>query len=104
MKQQTNNSSASLEQLTDGEFKITGDLDFQTVPVIWQKSIALFAKCASIHVDLSGVNRSDSAGLALLIEWMRYARTRDISISFHHLPIQMHEIAKVCEVDKNLPI
>ena len=102
MKQQANNSAANLEQIADGEFKITGDLDFQTVPAVWQKSTALFEECSSIHIDLSDVIRSNSAGLALLIQWMRYARSRDKTISFHHLPVQMQEIARVCGVYNTL--
>ena len=103
-RQSKNNGGTSLEQLADGEFKISGDLDFQTVPAMWQKSLALFANCPSIQIDLSGVNRSTSAGLALLIEWMRFARSRNLSIAFHNLPIQMREIARVCEVETKLPI
>jgi len=102
--QQSKQNNASLEQLADGEFKITGNLDFQTVPAIWQKSNAIFAGCSSIKIDLSGIDSSNSAGLALLVQWMRYARSRNISISFQHLPIQMQEIARVCGIDHKLPV
>lgn len=98
------NNTANLEQVGEGHFAITGNLDFQTVPLVWQQSTRLFTPCASIEIDLSGVASSNSAGLALLIEWMRYANTRDKAISFHHLPAQMLDIARVCGVEKNLPL
>jgi phospholipid transport system transporter-binding protein len=98
------NNTASLEQTGNGQFKVRGELDFQTVPAVWEKSQRLFADSASIAVDLAGVQRSNSAGLALLIQWMRYADTHDKRIAFHHIPEQMHEIARVCGVDNYLPV
>ena len=102
VKNQTDNQ-ARVERLEDGRFMVAGDLNFQTVPVISQQGQALFANCSAIDVDLSGVVRSNSAGLALLIEWMRFAKFNNQSIAFHHLPSQMQDIARVCGIDGKLP-
>jgi len=98
------NNSASLEQTGNGQFAITGELDFQSVPRVWEKSQQLFADCDDINIDLAGVIRTNSAGLALLIQWMRYANSHDKRINFQRVPEQMHEIAKVCGVDNYLPV
>jgi len=97
------NNSASLEQTSNGRYAIAGELNFQSVPVVWEQSQQLFGSSNSIEIDLTGVVRSNSAGLALLIQWMRYAKSSNKSIAFHHIPEQMQEIAKVCGVDKYLP-
>ncbi len=103
MQNQKNNKTAEIEQLANGEFKISGTLDFSTVPSILLKSQSLFASTDSIKIDFSAVEHSNSAGLALLIEWMRSAKTNDKQIIFQHLPVQMQEIARVCGVESNLP-
>ena len=104
MKKQLETTSADIEQTETGHFKMTGRLDFETVPLVWEKSLALFKSCNSLDIDFSAVTHSNSAGLALLIEWMRSARSNKQPIAFHHLPVQMQEIAKVCGVDKDLTI
>jgi len=99
----TKNNSATLEQTGQGQFRISGELDFQSVPIIWERSREMFDSSDSLVVDLEGVVRCNSAGLALLIEWMRYAKSYEKRISFHHIPEQMREIAEACGVDQFLP-
>ena len=102
MPNQPKKINTDIEQIETGHFKITGRLDFETVPAVWQKSLGLFSQCESLEIDLSDVEHSNSASLALLIEWMRNAKTNKQSIRFHHLPLQMQEIAKLCGVEKDL--
>ena len=97
------NNQARVERQEDGRVMVAGDLNFETVPIIRQQGQALFANCSAIDVDLSGVVRSNSAGLALLIEWMRFAKSNNQTITFHHLPSQMQDIASVCGIDGKLP-
>jgi len=104
MPKQPKKINTDIEQIESGHFRMTGTLDFETVPLIWQKSMALFRSCDSLDIDFSAVTHSNSAGLALLIEWMRGARLKNQPIAFHHLPVQMQEIARVVGVDKALAI
>jgi phospholipid transport system transporter-binding protein len=94
----------SLEQVDVGRFKVTGALNFDTVPMVWQQSQQLFSGCNSLAIDFSEVTHSNSAGLALLTEWMRVARANNQSIVFQHIPAQMQEIARVCGVEQDLPL
>ena len=104
MPNQPKKIEADIEQVETGHFKMTGTLDFETVPVILQKSLALFSASESLDIDFSAITRSNSAGLALLIEWIRNARANNQPIAFHHLPVQMQEIAKLCGVDEDLSL
>ena len=52
-----------------------------------------------IKVDLSGVTEADSAGLALLIEWVAWAREHHREMRFFDLPRQIRAIARICEVE-----
>src|SRR5690606_27697512 len=67
---------ARLESLGEGRFRVSGTLDARTVGRLLEEGAASFDNGASVEVDLGGVTESDSAGLALLIEWLRAARRR----------------------------
>lgn len=91
---------------SDGHFQVSGELSFNTVNTLLAESREqLFAVPAEIlELDLGGVNRADSAGLALLLEWMRIARSRNMEIRYHHLPEQLLAIAQAGELEDLLPV
>ena len=79
----------------DGSFAIEGELNNQTVPGISQQIHALISsvKGDSLTLDLALVSRSDSAGVALLVEVMQLAKSANLALLFAHLPQQMRDIA-----------
>lgn len=75
-----------------------------TVPDLFASSQALFAGAqGKVNIDLAAVSRSDSAGLALLIAWLRLAQAQKFEIHFDNLPEQMRQIARVSELEPLLP-
>ena len=94
----------SLKRREDGCFILKGVMSFQSVPVIWRQGMDLFRTSPSLVLDLQGVTRSDSAGLALLIEWMRFARSLNKPISYINMPQQMLAIARASSLDNILPL
>jgi phospholipid transport system transporter-binding protein len=54
-------------------------------------------------VDLSGVTHADSAGVALLIEWVAALRDTGREIRFSAIPGQVLAIARLSGVDEFLP-
>lgn len=82
-----------------GRFRIEGELGFRTAADALAQSRALFRDHAVIELDLSGVTRGDSAGLALLLEWVTWARKNARELTFDHLPEQLLAIAQISEVD-----
>jgi phospholipid transport system transporter-binding protein len=83
---------------------VEGELSFVIVPALQQQAAGLFESARELDVDLSGVERADSAGLALLIEWMREARRRDKALRLLNMPAQMLAIARVSSLDEILPL
>ena len=83
----------------DGKVILQGALNFETVPAVYQKSRALFRKTDALRIDLKDVSLCDSAGLALLVDWLRLAKQHQVKISFEHLPPQLIAIAKVSGVE-----
>ncbi len=96
-------ASATLEAGTGGVFMLRGSLDFGTVTDLDARARELFGEKKEITVDLSGVTRANSAGLALLMEWVHVARQQGRSFKFANIPAKLLSLAHVTELDEFLP-
>ena len=47
-------------------YAVCGPLTFDTVTAVWPQGVAALRGPGPVHIDLSQVSRTDSAGLALL--------------------------------------
>lgn len=84
---------------------LNGELTLKTVTNLWNISNSFFAETKSpILLDLQNVTQSDSAGVALLIAWVRYVRQQNKEISLINLPAQMSAIINISGLNKILPI
>jgi phospholipid transport system transporter-binding protein len=97
-------SGARIEQQDPGHYRVSGELNMYTVPDVLSAIRFDEVVGKELHIDLGEVSRSDSAGLALLVEWMRQAREQGIQLHFHHLPAQLLEIARVSDLLPLLPL
>lgn len=96
-------AEASCRDQGGGRWLLTGELDFATVPGLLDGDGRDLAESAS-EVDLAGVTRADSAGLALLIAWTRARTQVGKPIRFTHVPAQLLSIARVCGLEDILPL
>jgi phospholipid transport system transporter-binding protein len=94
----------SLENRGAGRFAVQGELNLASVSTLWVESVRLFKQQAPRCIDLAGVSRSDSAGIALLVEWLRQARAQGQDLQFVNVPPQMLAIIKVTDLDTLLPM
>ncbi len=85
----------TLSQNEQGDLVVQGVLNYASVPEIHLVAKNILPKLNAITVDLSQVEYSDSAGLALLAEWYRYAKQRQIIFSVKQPPVQLLAIANV---------
>ncbi len=95
-------SSFELEDRGDGCFALSGEMSFTTAESILQASEEPFEDHTRLEIDLSGVTLSDSAGLALLLEWVTWANHTVREIRFSGMPERVMAIAKTTEVDNLL--
>ncbi|MCW8983134.1 MAG: STAS domain-containing protein, partial [Gammaproteobacteria bacterium] len=56
-----------------------------------------------LTIDLGGVSRGDSAGLALLIHWVRELRGTGRYLSFIHTPAHLMRLAEASDLTEILP-
>jgi phospholipid transport system transporter-binding protein len=88
-----------------GVLSVNGELTFKTVTAVLEQSRPLLdAAQGWLVMELAGVSRVDSAGLALLIQWMRMAEARSVDILFRHVPEQLLAIARASDLEKILPL
>jgi len=92
-------SDFDLTDLGEGRFALSGDMSFHTAEQILQASTKLFVQQARIEVDLSGVRGTDSAGLALLLEWISRSFHSEKTICFTSIPDKVLAIAETAEID-----
>ena len=92
-------NSFELKDMGDGRFVLSGDMSFETAERILRESEAPFEQHTRIEVDLSGVRNADSAGLALLLEWITWANHTVREIRYTGMPERIVAIAKTTEVD-----
>ncbi|MAX51974.1 MULTISPECIES: STAS domain-containing protein [unclassified Methylophaga] len=85
-------------------FLVSGPVTLDSAKEALIKTKGVFDSVSDIEVDLQGVTESDSAGLALLLDWMRAAKNANKPITFKHLPEQMDAIAKASGLDELLPL
>lgn len=79
-----------------GQVSLSGQLTFDSVTDLQGREEALLAGADDrLEVDLGQVSRSDSAGLALLVAWVRSARKMGKAITFLNVPQQLRAIAAV---------
>jgi phospholipid transport system transporter-binding protein len=83
-----------------GHFIIDGDLTFSTIDKQTLKSFAFLNTSKHITIDLGRVSCTDSAGLALMIEWIKHTRHHRAHIAFKNIPEQLLNLAKLSGFDK----
>lgn len=86
----------------DGRFRVSGPLTFATVDRrLMETSRQRFEAAAGdgeVVVDLADVQAGDSAGLALLIEWVRWCTLAGTRLRIENPPASLLGIAAISDV------
>lgn len=78
-------------------FELSGPLTFDTVGQHYRESIGRFSSQDTSAVNLENVDRVDSAGLALLLEWQSAARQNGGELSIRNAPSDLLRLAALAE-------
>ena len=83
---------------------LSGELSFATATATLDQTVKPFsAGGAGLVLDLSGVTRADSAGLALLLELARLARENKTGLQIANAPPQLRQLAEFFGLSGLLP-
>lgn len=87
---------------TDGSYLLTGKMSFDGAAELLPQGGKLLGTDAVF--DLAGVSYVDSAGLALLIEWIRLATNNGTTLRFRNVPDALMAIARLSDLAESLPL
>jgi phospholipid transport system transporter-binding protein len=88
--------SDALEAIGLRQWRVRGDFDLERAADVLNDSIANFDFTKSLEVDLGAVERVDSAGLALLVDWSRRADAGGGSLIVRAVPQSLQKLAEIC--------
>lgn len=90
-------SEARLKRETGTRLRLSGPVDTATVPALLRESRDAFDDAGDgIEIDLGGVTRMDSAGVALLLDWQRHSSA---TLRYRNPPAQMRAIVDFCGLE-----
>ena len=93
---------ASFEILEGDRARVVGSLHFTTVSALLTAGVEAISTARAAVIDLGDVVASDSAGLALLIEWLSIAKGAGRGLRFENIPTQLQQLARLSEVEELL--
>jgi len=90
---------AGFEALAGERSRVVGLLEFATVAALLPLGSAAICEGRAAVIDLTAVAGSDSAGLALLIEWLSVAKDAGRSLRYENIPTQLKQLARLSDVE-----
>lgn len=83
--------------------EVAGALTIATAREAMLAALPWFASDAALlRFDLAKLQRTDSAGLAVLLEWLRRARRTGKSVEYVGVPKRLRQLAAICELEEVL--
>jgi phospholipid transport system transporter-binding protein len=95
-------SEVKIERVGAFHFQVHGAMTFESAKTLLQQSETLFASLPEMEIDLAGVEKADSAGLALMLEWVARAAESNAKLMFTAVPEAIHSIAHLCQIESLL--
>jgi len=92
----------SIQRVADGRLQASGVLGYVTAGRALPAGLALIPRGATCTIDLSRVTEADSAGLAVLVEWLATAKSRGTVIRYEGIPPQILAVARISELESLL--
>jgi phospholipid transport system transporter-binding protein len=95
--------SFRLAPAANGRLAAQGPLTFTTACAARLAGLeALAAPSASLEIDCAGVTVADSAGLAVLLDWLAAAKLSRHALKYTGLPQDLTALARISEVEQLL--
>jgi len=96
-------SAPAFEFISSGpaQFAVRGAMTFATASGLHAAGLAALgaSKGPRLELDCSAVGEADSAGLAVLVDWLAWARAVGRELHLKNLPPKLLEIARISELE-----
>lgn len=88
-----------IESAGPGRLAASGELGFATATGALAAGLELIGPGQPWTVDLAGITAGDSAGLAVLVEWLSAAHARGSTVTYTAVPPQILAIARISDLE-----
>jgi phospholipid transport system transporter-binding protein len=96
-------AALNLEAVGPGQFRLSGAVTVANAGALQRAGLQTVAKSqGAITIDLGAVTPIDSAGVALLIDWLAAARAAGRELRYLKLPPAARALARLSEVERLL--
>lgn len=96
--------SIQVREVSPGHIALRGRLALDTATYAYELGLAIIQaeREERIVLDCARVTKVDSAGLAVLIDWMAAARVQGHRLCVTHVPQELAALARISEVEDML--
>ena len=98
-------SAFSLSAAADGRFAASGSLTFASARLARLAGLSVLDAADApqrLQIDFAGLGTTDSAGLAVLLDWLAAAKLAGRSLQFLALPQGVVALARISDVEELL--
>lgn len=94
-------SRVDISEAQAGRVTVAGELTFASARDARQLGTTVLenSRAADLVIDCGGVTRADSAGLAVLLDWLAWGRRKTRAIRLENIPAPLLAIARISEVE-----
>jgi phospholipid transport system transporter-binding protein len=89
----------TIERVAPDRLRASGELGFATAAQALRAGIERIGRSGEQVVDLAGVTEGDSAGVAVLVEWISAAAAVGVGLRYENVPPQMLAIARISDLE-----
>jgi phospholipid transport system transporter-binding protein len=88
-------TTLSIIHSAENHYQLSGDLSFNTINSATVKTLKAPVNNSPFTIDLHALQKIDSAGVALLIEWIKFAHAHQQVLFFDVIPSQLAALIKL---------
>jgi phospholipid transport system transporter-binding protein len=92
----TSKASFTLNQTT---LHLAGDITLRNAMSLYQESLPLVKQNGVTTFDFASLHSSDSAGIALMVAWLRLLAKQNKKAVFLNVPSSLQSMAKAASMD-----
>lgn len=83
----------------DDLVEVTGQLTIATAPQAIAAASGYFESGRALRFDLGKLRQTDSAALAVLLEWLRKAARMGVTVEYTHVPERLLQLAEISDLE-----
>jgi anti-anti-sigma factor len=92
-----------ISKTSDSSFALSGKLEFASVRQAEKTAKSLFNFQQDFTIDCTELKHCDSAGIALLVNWTKFAKLNEVKILFINFTRQMQQLINLMNLEGIFP-